>query len=86
MNIWRVAGVALMAGLALFLISILLKLLLVALAVGLLVRVVGGRLMGRFSGPAARVGWQQTEIISIDNPTYRSPMNRAGFERIIPIG
>lgn len=85
MNIWRVAGVALMAGLALFLISLLLKLLLIALGVGLLMRVVGGRLASRFFGPAARVGWQQTEIISIDNPIYRSAMNRAGSERIISI-
>lgn len=85
MNIWRIAGIALMAGLALFLISILLKLLLVALAAALVIRVVGGRLMHRFGGHRQRMGWSSSNIISIDNPTYRSPMNQAAFERIIPI-
>lgn len=85
MNIWRVAGVALVAGLALFLISLLVKMLLIVVATGLVIRVVGGRLMGRFAGPAERVGWSSTGIISIDNPNFQSPMKQAGFARIIPI-
>lgn len=75
-----------MAGLALFLISLLLKLLLISLATVLLVKVVAGRLAGRFYGPMGRMGWPSTDnIISIDNPTYRSAMNRAGFERVVSI-
>lgn len=85
MNIWRVAGIALMAGLALFLVTLLLKLLLIVLATGLVIRVVGGRLAGRFGGMGGRFARVSTDIISIDNPAFRSPMNRAGFERIIPI-
>ena len=85
MNIWRVAGIALMAGLALFLVTLLLKLVLIVLATGLVIRVVGGRLAGRFGGMGGRFGRVSTDIISIDNPTFRSPMNRAGFDRVIPI-
>lgn len=85
MNIWRVAGVALMAGLALFLVFTLLKLLLVAAVAFLAVRVVGGRLMGRSFGQLGRGGWRSTDIISIDNPAYRFPANRGGFSRVIPI-
>ncbi len=86
MNIWRVAGIALMAGLALFLISLLVKLLLAVLVTGLVIRVVGGQLIGRFSGPMGRVGGRSMDIISIDNPAYRhSPMNRASFDRVISI-
>lgn len=85
MHIWRIAGVALVAGLTLFLVSVLLKLLLVAAAAFLLVRVVGGRLIGRNFNRLGRGGWQSADIISIDNPAYYSPMNRGGSGRIIPI-
>lgn len=81
MNIWRVTGIVLTAGLALFLVSILLKLLVVALAAFLVVRVAAGRLMGRGYGPLGRGNWSANNIISIDNPAYRSPMNRAGYDR-----
>ncbi|GAB3786841.1 hypothetical protein GCM10028818_50760 [Spirosoma horti] len=84
--IWRVAGLALVAGLILFLVSLLVKVLLVALGVALVVRVVGTRLMGgRAFGRFDRNDWQSSQIISIDNPTYRSPMSTGSFERIIPI-
>lgn len=85
MNIWRIAGLALVAGLALFLLSVLLKLMLVAAAVFLLVRVVGSRLAGPAFGKLRRGNWPSADIISIDNPAYRSPMNRARYERIVPI-
>lgn len=86
MNIWRIAGVVLVAGLALFLLSLLVKLLLISLATVVLIRVVGGRLAGRFYGPRGRMGGSSTDdIIAIDNPTYRSAMNQAGFERVISI-
>lgn len=86
MNIWRVAGIVLMVGLTLFLLSLLVKLLLIFGATVLLIRVVAGRLAGRFSRPMDRSGWLSTDnIISIDNPTYRSGTNRAGFERVISI-
>lgn len=84
--IWRVAGLALAAGLVLFLVSLILKVLLVGLAAFLLVRVVGGRLAGRAFGQLGHGGWQSSDIISIDNPTYRSGGNRGRFERVIPIG
>lgn len=84
--IWRVAGLALAVSLALFLLSLILKVLLVALGIVLVVRVVGPRLAGRFAGNLGRGGWQSSEIISIDNPTYRSPMHSPRFDRIIPIG
>lgn len=84
MKIWRIAGIVLMAGLVLFLVTVLLKLLFVALAAALLIRVVGGRLMRRFAGPMAQNRWQADHIISIDNPTYRSPM-WANAERVIAI-
>ena len=84
--IWRVAGLALAAGLVLFLVSLLVKVLLVALGVALVVRVVGPRLMGgRAFGRFERNGWQSSQIISIDNPAYRSPMSVGSFERVIPI-
>lgn len=85
MKIWRVAGVALVAGLALFLVFTLLKLLLIASVAFLLVRVVGGRLAGRSFGGLGRGNWPSTDIISIDNPAYRSPMNRGGYDRVISI-
>ena len=85
MRIWRVAGVVLAAGLALFLLSLLVKMLLIGAALFLLVRVVGARLIGRRFGPLGPGNWASGNIISIDNPTYRSPMNQGGFGRIIPI-
>ena len=84
--IWRVAGLALVAGLVLFLVSLLVKFLLVALGTVLLVRVVGPRLAGRAFGPLGRGGWQSSDIISIDNPAYRSNGRSERYERIIPIG
>ena len=84
MKIWRIAGIALMAGLVLFLLTVLLKLLFVALAAALVIRVVGGRLMHRFYGPLQAGRGQASHIISIDNPTYRSPM-WANTERVIAI-
>lgn len=86
MNMYRVAGIAFTAALALFLVSVLVKLLLVAGATALVVGVVGRRLMGRSFGRLNRGRWQSAEPISIDNPAYRSPMNRASYDRIIPIG
>ncbi|WP_461128394.1 hypothetical protein [Spirosoma aerophilum] len=84
--IWRIAGVALAAGLVLFLVSLLLKVLLVALGIGLVIRVVGPRLAGRRAfGQFNRGPWQSSDIISIDSPGYRSPVNQASFARIIPI-
>ena len=84
MKIWRIAGIALVAGLALFLITVLLKLLFVALAAALLIRVVGGQLMRRFAGPMLLGRGPSNHIISIDNPTYRSPM-WANAGRVISI-
>lgn len=81
MNLYRIAGMAFVAGLALFLLSVLVKLLLVAAATVLLVRGVGGYLMRRRFGGLGRGGWSSTEPISIDNPAYRSSMSRAGFDR-----
>lgn len=84
--IWRIAGLALAAGLVLFLVSLLVKVLLVALGVALVVRVVGARLMGgRALGRFDRNDWQSAQIISIDNPTHHSPMSSGRFERVIPI-
>ena len=85
MNIWRIAGVALVAGLALFLVSLLVKLVLITGVAFLLVRVVGGWLASRTSGYLGRGSWPEVGIISIDNPAFRSLINRAGFERIVPI-
>ena len=73
------------AGLALFLVSLLVKLVLIAGVAFLLVRVVGGWLARRTSGQIGRGNWPEAGIISIDNPAFRSPMNRAGFERVISI-
>ena len=85
MNIWRIAGIALVAGLALFLLTILIKLLLVAAVTFLLVRVVGQQLARRAFGPPGRGNWQSAEIISIDQPTFQSPMHRPRFDRVISI-
>ncbi|GAB3012548.1 hypothetical protein [Spirosoma pulveris] len=84
--IWRIAGLALAAGLVLFLVSLLLKVLLVALGIALLARIVGSRLAGgRAFGRVRDGGWQSSTIISIDNPAYRAPVNQASYARIIPI-
>lgn len=87
MNItWRVAGFALVAGLALLLITLILKLLLAASVLFVLVRVAGKRLAGRAFGNLGREGWSSADIISIDNPLYRSPGGSQSPIRIIPIG
>jgi hypothetical protein len=86
MNIWRIAGIAFVAGLTLFLLSIVIKLVLVAAVTLLLIRVVGARLASRYINSLGRSSWEHTEIISIDNPAYRAPMTRANYERVIPIG
>lgn len=83
--IWRVAGVALAVGLALFLLSLVLKILLVGLGLFLLVRVVGPRLAARTFGRVERGDWQSSDIISIDNPAYRSGNYRQHADRIIAI-
>lgn len=74
-----------MAALALFLVFTLLKLLLIASVAFLAVRVVGSRLMGRSFGRLGREGWPSNDIISIDNPAYRTSANRGRFDRIISI-
>ena len=83
----RVVGVALAVGLALFLLTLVLKVLLVGGLLFFFVRVVGPRLMGRMygSGPLGRGNWQ-SDIISIDNPSYRSGVTNKKYERIISIG
>lgn len=86
----RVVGVALAVGLALFLLTLVLKVLLVGGLLFFLVRVVGPRLMGRMYGPygpgsLGRGNWQ-SDIISIDNPSYRSGVTRKNYERVISIG
>lgn len=84
--IWRIAGITLVAGLVLFLVSLIVKVLLVGLGVALVVRVAGARLMGgRAFGRFAHNGWHASPIISIDSPTYRSPMSIERADRIIPV-
>ncbi|WP_020606256.1 hypothetical protein [Spirosoma spitsbergense] len=83
--IWRIAGVAVVAGLALFLLSLVVKFLLVGMGLVLLVRVVGPRLMGRAFGRMERGGWQQANIIAIDNPAYHSGRSTGHFDRVIAI-
>lgn len=85
MNIWRIAGVALMVGLALFLLSVVVKLLLIAAVTALIIKVVGRQIARRYYGSLNRGQWQSSNIISIDNPGYRSPMNQPRFDRIISI-
>ncbi|GAB3746395.1 hypothetical protein [Spirosoma pomorum] len=89
MAIWRITGLVLLAGLALFLVSLLIKLLLVALAVGLIVRIAGGFIADRFFGSRfqSQGRWQQPQIISIDNPTptYQAIPVKAVYGRVIPI-
>lgn len=83
--IWRIAGVAVVAGLALFLLSLVLKFLLIGMTLFLLVRVVGPRLMGRAFGQMERGGWQRADIISIDNPGYYAGRSSGRFDRVIAI-
>lgn len=83
---WRIGGLVLVAGLALFLITVLLKLLLVAVTVGLLVRVVGVRLASRLFGQVGRGGWQASPVIAIDNPSHGMPRQHMTYDRVIQIG
>jgi len=83
--IWRVAGLALVVGLALFLLTLIVKILLVGAGLFLIVRVAGARLAGHSFGQLGRGGWQQSNIISIDNPSYRSGASRGSYDRVIPI-
>ena len=83
--IWRIAGFALMAGLVLFLVSLIIKVLLVGLVTFGLVRFVGPRLAGRAFGPLGRGGWSQSDVIAIDSPTFRSGIGHQRYERIIAI-
>ena len=85
MNIWRVGGVALMAGLALFLVSLLLKFLLIGLATLVLVRVIGRQIANRSFGAIGRGRWASADVISIDNPAYRSGGSHLNYGRIIPV-
>ncbi|GAB4036556.1 hypothetical protein [Spirosoma gilvum] len=84
--IWRIAGVALAVGLALFLLTLILKVLLVGAGFFLLARFVGPRLIGRQYGPLGRGNWQSAHIISIDDPAYRSNVAYPTYSRVIPIG
>ncbi|WP_080056622.1 hypothetical protein [Spirosoma aerolatum] len=84
--IWRIAGVALAVGLALFLLTLILKVLLVGAGLFLLARFVGPRLAGRAFGPLERGRWQSTNIISIDDPAYRSNVAYPTYSRVISIG
>jgi hypothetical protein len=88
MNIFgRVLGVALIAGVALFLLSLIVKVLLIGAGLFLLARFVGPRLLGgRAYGPLGRGDWQSSNIISIDDPTYRSGVPSRSYERVISIG
>ena len=83
--IWRIAGVAVMVGLALFLLSLVLKFLLIGTGLFLLVRVVGPRLMGRSFGRMERGGWQGADMIAIDNPAYQAGRPVGRFDRVIAI-
>jgi len=85
MNIWRIAGLALMVGLGLFLLSVVVKLLIVAAVAALIFKVVGKQIARQYYGPLNRGQWPSNGIISIDNPAYRSPMNRPDYDRIISI-
>jgi hypothetical protein len=85
MHIWRIAGLALAAGLALFLVTLLLKLVLVAAVAFMLIRIIGWQLARRFSGNLGRGRWQPNHAIAIDNPTYRTPMSMKGYTRVVPI-
>ncbi|GAB4017342.1 hypothetical protein [Spirosoma koreense] len=83
--IWRIAGVALVASLALFIISLLVKVLLIVSATALVIGAVGRKLMGRRFGQLGQGNWRSSEIISIDNPTYYPMERQRAYGRIIPI-
>lgn len=84
--IWRIAGVAVVVGLVLFLLSLIVKFLLIGMGLFLLVRVVGPRLMGgRAFGRMERGGWHQADIIAIDNPGYHAGKSIGHFDRVIAI-
>ena len=83
--IWRIAGVAVVAGLALFLLSLVVKFLVIGTALFLLVRVVGPRLMGRAFGRMERGDWQRADSIAIDNPGYYAGRSTGRFDRVIAI-
>lgn len=86
MNIfWRVAGVALAAGLAFFLLTLILKVLLVGSVLFLMARIARRSLMGRNFGPIGRGNWHAYEVISIDNPAYRPSYERQERDRVIPV-
>lgn len=84
MNSWRIAGVALMVGLALFLLSVVVKLLLIAAVTAIIINVVGKQIARRYYGPLNRGQWPATRLISIDNPTG-VVASAHQFGRIIPI-
>jgi hypothetical protein len=83
--IWRIAGVAVVVGLALFLLALVVKFLLIGTGLFLLVRVVGPRLMDRAFGRMERGDWQRADIISIDNPGYQAGKSTGRFDRVIAI-
>lgn len=88
MNIWRIAGLALMIGLGLFLLSVIVKLLIVAAVAALIFKIVGKQIARRYYGHGNVQGgpWAPaTSIISIDNPSYRQSAYQASYERIISI-
>lgn len=87
MNIFRIGGVVLMVGLALFLISMLAKLLIVGGIVLIALRVIGKQIARRFNGYGpqglSQGGWASANIISIDNPGYRTPMYQPQYDRAV---
>ncbi len=83
--IGRIAGVAVVAALTFFLLSLVVKFLLAGLSLFLIVRIVGPRLLGRASGRMEWGGWQAVDIIAIDNPGYQSGRNVGRFDRVIAI-
>jgi membrane protein implicated in regulation of membrane protease activity len=70
MNIWRIAGVALIAGLALFLLSVVVKLLLIAAVAALVFNVIGRQIARRYYGSSNRQPQSVMGIVSIDNPAF----------------
>lgn len=92
MNIARIAGIALIAGLALFLISVLAKVLIVGGIVLFALRGLGrgaARLFYGYEYGPQRMGpgnWGSPDIISIDNPANHSPMYQPQFGRVISVG
>lgn len=86
MNIfWRVAGVVLAIGLAFFLLTLILKVLLVGAVLFLIARIARAQLTGQHFGPLGRGKGYAYDIISIDNPAYRPQYANAHPGRVIPI-